>query len=561
MSVGAFDGAQRFSGSTLFSARSAGTAFSHKSWQGSSNTSRASGGSFGTLPSVYDEDTVPTTPASPRRSPVFLGFAKEPLIDEKTKPSSAIHSHWCFICPNPRVINTCDGWKRHMKEHETRYRCMPRGPIEYTPNGANCAFCGFRDPSQSHCDTHKAYPCANKSLEVRSYTRKLQLITHLKTRHISNVAELADHWKDTIDKKHFSCGFCVSHFHSLIDQLNHIDIAHYRLFQDVRDWDSNSVIRGLLLQPGVAESWRRILASHSGLAESDLRWDSSMIKRLQLKLELGHEPVEILAEAAFNGSTYDSSHQGEAGMVDNMGLSHQGGIAIHQPCPVTQATAPIQMSSSRSSTIDGEMLAPSIPHMGQSAWPWDVSNNSISFQRQHLPRDDSDVVEDNANMAVQYPYLDTNQNIMTGGGNYGTYPEPTLSTSWASAPGSNLTHPNNGMMCGYWPTTPILNPTNSSSLVPSQPKYQGLHSMGKVRPRYSNQDFLPNSAHKTAPLMQNPGLLVKSSFIGQPRKQPSRSKLKDHYDINTEADVDLDFDVLQRLMREEDGTRSEWRGR
>ena len=61
--------------------------------------------------------------------------------------------------------------------------------------------------------------------------------------------------------------------------------------------------------------------------------------------------------------------------------------------------------------------------------------------------------------------------------------------------------------------------------------------------------------------MQNSGLFAKPSLGNQPRKQPSRSKLKDYYDIDTDADIDLDMDFLQRLMREEGSMRSERRSR
>ena len=64
--------------------------------------------------------------------------------------------------------------------------------------------------------------------------------------------------------------------------------------------------------------------------------------------------------------------------------------------------------------------------------------------------------------------------------------------------------------------------------------------------------------------MQATGLfrgITPSSPPIRPTKQPSRTKLKDYYDIDTEADMDIDLDDIQYYMREEEHTRSEGRHR
>ena len=449
-----------------------------------------------------------------------------------------------------------------MKEHETRYRCMPKGPIEYTEDGALCAFCGFRNPSQRHCGTHMAFPCANRALEVRSYSRKPHFIIHLKTHDVSNGTELADRWRDTSDKKHYSCGFCISHFDSLIEQLNHIDIAHYRLFQHVRDWDPNKVIRGLLLQPGVFEAWRRILASHPALIESLLRWDLSVTKMLQSRLEVGNESADALAEMAFNESKYGSSCHGEVDTVNAVGLSRHGGVAAPTQTPVTLSSASIHSDLNADSVINGDMLTYPATRMEQPGI-WAVPNNPIPSHNYFSPRGGSDVPEEKAAIEVQRPDLDTSQRIMTSGSNDRTQPQQSLFTSWTSSEtlNSKLTDPNGVMMGEYWQTAPILNPSNSPSIVSSEPTYQIQHSVRKGLARYTSQEVPPNLAQKVLPLIQSSAAFAKRSSIGQSRKEPSRSKLKDHYDINTEADIDLDMDFLQHIMREDDSTRSELRSR
>ena len=108
------------------------------------------------------------------------------------------------------MFTTCDGWKRHMKEHETRYPCMPQGREIYTAQGPECVLCGDLNPDERHYSLHKILPCSIKPLAARSYTRKSHLITHLKTHGISDGFALAEEWRDTLDKKYFSCGFCLA---------------------------------------------------------------------------------------------------------------------------------------------------------------------------------------------------------------------------------------------------------------------------------------------------------------------------------------------------------------
>lgn len=440
---------------------------------------------------------------------------------------------------------------------------MPRGPIEYSADGARCAFCGLRDPNENHCDAHKAFPCANRSLDVRSYTRKLHLITHIKTHHTTDNAELANRWRDTVNKKHFSCGFCISHFHSLIEQLNHIDVAHYRLFQHVRDWDSNKVIRGLLLQPGVEESWQHMLASRPDLIETLLRWDLSVIKNLQLRLELSDESADTLAELAFNESTYDWRPHNEVEIDDTAGSSSHGDATTPQQHTESQPVAPVQYNSNESSVLDEDMMTSSALHTERSGWPWVVQNHSISHENDFLSRGDSEVTDGGVRMEIQHPYSNSSQSFIEKGGNHRIQPLTNPFCPWVSSRtlDSDLSAPNRVMAGECWQAAPILNPTNSSSLSSSQPFYPNHHGMGKVRAKLATQTPATASCHMPSSATKAPNLFVRPSPVIDPTTRPSRSKLKDYYDIDTEADMDLDLDVLQRLMRDEESTRSERRSR
>lgn len=197
-----------------------------------------------------------------------------------------------------------------MKEHETMYLCMPHGPVNATEMGPKCAFCDTLFPDQAHINSHNAISCAGKP---RRYTRKVNLARHLETHGVLNGSALAEDWRVTPKKRFFSCGFCLSLFYTISDQLNHID-NHFRHSEDITNWNFNKVVRGLLLQPGVDASWRTLSAEY---VSSGFSWDSSLHKDLQMRLELSEESAEALAVAAFNESVYDDSH----GLDDDPGLT------------------------------------------------------------------------------------------------------------------------------------------------------------------------------------------------------------------------------------------------
>lgn len=191
--------------------------------------------------------------------------------------SSDRHQHWCFICENPRPILTCDGWKRHMREHETKYPCL--------------ACKSQKDPS--HAD-------------VPMFTRKVNLVDHLE-RHI-NLHETVDVdcWRQTQKIKFYSCGFCTCLFERLIEYLNHIDGQHFKHHETIQQWDTDKVILGLLRQPLVEDAWRRTLVSYSISERQSFTWDLDATRDLQHRLEISEESPEVLATSALMASTYGS---------------------------------------------------------------------------------------------------------------------------------------------------------------------------------------------------------------------------------------------------------------
>ena len=222
------------------------------------------------------------------------------------------HLHWCVVCDKPREIKTCDGFKRHMREHETRFYCMLNGPVVDTENGPKCAFCNVLSPDPEHLGTHNIALCMNKSPADRSYSRKELLTKHLKHHGILEASTLADQWRFTINKKYFACGFCGSYYDSLVEQMNHIDAMHYMFSENITSWDSNKAIRGLLSQPGMKDCWQTLLATNPYLQASSLTWKPTLAKALQTRLEQSEETTEILFTAAIDQSNYGRSDPGFA---------------------------------------------------------------------------------------------------------------------------------------------------------------------------------------------------------------------------------------------------------
>ena len=454
-----------------------------------------------------------------------------------------------------------------MKEHETRYPCMPQGCEMHTVQGPMCVLCGLLEPDEQHYDSHKILPCSNKGLNARSYTRKCHLINHLKSHGVPDGSALAERWRSTVTKKFFSCGFCIACFHTHTDQLNHIDSAHYKTHQHISEWNADKIIIGLLLQPGVQKAWRQILTSHAPCNEMGFQWNPVRVKSLQLRLEKSEEPSETLALAAFNESTYHGRQDTQVDSLPVAGFSHQN-LNVPQHMPRNQAPAfPVRMDLSlNQSSVYGNGL---VNNPLQSFHPT-VQSNSVN---QHIP----------GILRTGYPSYQNNSSqvmMMTDGpqGFHSIQPEfpssssnvGTSSRALSNTPSnwsfSNLSDAHGGQL------------TMSSSLVPDarwqaslSHKSLAYHSGNKQNNDPSRNHIITATQLTSSDLdkASSPWNQVTSS-VGhnspcslprQPTKQPSRTKLKDHYDIDTEADMDLDLDFLQYVMRDDENTRSEMRGR
>ena len=557
-------------GSSHFPVQRAAAASTRGTWRGSSNTSRSSSNSRGHSAVIYDRCISPSTQRTSCSSGTFLELPRDELSNHEnaaTPPVIGAHTHWCFVCESPRKFATCDGWKRHMKEHETRYPCMPQGREIYTVQGPMCVLCGLLDPDEQHFDSHKILSCSHKGLNARSYTRKCHLVNHLKSHGIPDGSALAEQWRNTVTKKFFSCGFCIACFHTHTDQLNHIDSAHYKMHRHISEWNADRIIIGLLLQPGVQKAWQQILTLHTPCNELGFHWNPVRIKSLQLRLEKSEEPSDILALAAFNESTYHWTQDTQVDSLPIVGFPHQG-LNVPQHMPHHQAQAsPVRMNfSPNQSSLYGNGL---VNNPLQPYYPTERSN----LVNQHNPgvlRSSSPSYQNNSSQvmmmtdrpqgfhSIQPEFPSSSSNVWPS--------SRALSNKPSNWPISNLSDLHGGQM------------TMSSSLVPDGHWQASLSHKSLADHSGNNYNNDPSrnrsitASQLTSSDLDKPSspLSQVTSCIGhqspcslprQPTKQPSRTKLKDHYDINTEADMDLDLDFLQYVMRDEETTRSERRGR
>ena len=535
--------------------------------QGSSNTSRSSASSFGASASLNDNGTSPSTQRSSFSRGTFLDLSGDPSIDETAaaQPGAGGHTHWCFVCEHHRAYTTCDGWKRHMKEHETRYPCMPHGREIYTTHGPECVLCGDLYPDEKHYTLHNIQSCSTKSLAARSYTRKSHLINHLKTHGISDGSAFAEDWRDTLDKKYFSCGFCVACFHSLADQLNHIDNFHYKKYQHISAWESNKVILGLLLQPGVRESWRNILAVHPQLNELRFRWSPAVFKNLQLRLQKSEETGETLALAAFNESNYDWTQETQDESMSLAGFTNQDPNSNNNVPMIRSQALPAQMlfGPDQSTIYDEELMTPPL-RVQNPAWrsiATDHLNPSVPVTNptRHQNNSSREMVMTNRpsnQRDLQFGLPSSSSNGWAPPGSpHHTHLQGSISTPSDTHDGQSSV-PSSLPANGNWQAS---SPSKSLAAYPGRQDNSGA---GRTRTTVAIQPTTSSFNSLMSPLTQAPTFPSRSdpsSLPVRPTKQPSRTKLKDYYDIDTEADMDIDLDDIQYYMREEGHTRSEGR--
>ena len=288
---------------------------------------------------------------------------------------------------------------------------MPDGPVTQSRHGRSCALCNERDPGPEHLAWHNIVLCTGGLKGPLRKSRKGDMMKHLALHKVSGSASavLAEKWRVDLNKKAFSCGFCVTIFSSITDRSNHIDNEHWKCGQTMSAWDLSNVIRGLLLRPEVEAAWQDILRLNPYLVESSLRWRLPFADGLQLRLEMGEETGVVLARAALELSSYGlkvSSHAGptcvtksETTFVDSSNPAtwdlvatpttapprsmYNTATSIFPPGAVSSRVRPglsplydmnvsnTGLHASRGSLAQHGLA--SFPDAAQSAWPWNQS--------------------------------------------------------------------------------------------------------------------------------------------------------------------------------------------
>ena len=286
---------------------------SHHLRRPSTNPSLRSSNSSLAPSTVFSSNSSYGTP----RSSLGHGTSLPELPEGIAYNDESGHAHWCTYGEHLKPTGTCEGWKRHEREHETAYVCMPNGPVESTQNGPVCALCRKADPDTNHLARHNISICDGKFIKK---SRKTDMIKHLRQHRVHSKAggALADQWRRGFNKKYFSCGLCVMIFFSIIERSNHIDNEHWKKNQDMGAWELSNSIRGLLLEPEVQAAWRDLLGSDPHLIESDLRWEMPLAEGLQFRLEMGGEPGPLIARAALELSNYQLLRPNQEALMATM---------------------------------------------------------------------------------------------------------------------------------------------------------------------------------------------------------------------------------------------------
>ena len=480
----------------------------------------------GTSTSFYGYSTGYSTPVSSYAPTSSYPSSLNEISSEGPRSfplTSAGHPHGCPICLKDRSIGTCDGWKRHMKEHETLYPCNV------------CAASG----------------------KTRSYSRKINLLRHLETHGFSNDASstLADTWKKTHEKKYFGCGFCVFVCTSLTEQLNHIDSEHFRNFRSISEWDTNKVIRGLLMQSDLSLIMQNLLGQPFGTSEN-LSWHPSIVHELQLRLQESNETTEDLARITVLHIDWDltARNTNEPTSALSFGNTCQDAPALtsshHQIGTVndnhrlwTDLASPCRLTSTQHLQHH--------QHSVQSAAPSHVSLNVVNHQLELFngqPNRARSNVNDHQQMNLPIESSSQSNNDHTQGTRHSLLP------TWENRALRNVDERLNESVPdakkisinGACPSTPFAGPINSTTtLCSTNPSYQ--HPVPSSVPRAAALgEELPPSTCSSGPTVARV-----LSLNAQLKKHRSRKKLVSHYGA-----PDLDFEELQYLMRDDDRSRS-----
>ncbi|KAI8686786.1 C2H2-type domain-containing protein [Fusarium sp. Ph1] len=128
-------------------------------------------------------------------------------------------------------------WSRHEKSLHLNlqgWRCAPFGGTVMSPvTGRNhCAYCHLADPAPSHLEMHAHGSCQTRE---HMYTRKDQLIQHLRRVHRVHDVPMINSWKVEMPPVSSRCGFCNAQMHNWSERVDHV-AEHFRKGKTMKEW-------------------------------------------------------------------------------------------------------------------------------------------------------------------------------------------------------------------------------------------------------------------------------------------------------------------------------------
>lgn len=255
--------------------------------------------------------------------PLPQDFPESTLATRESRSSihGARHERWCTTREHKTPFTTYRGFAKHENEHDTHYVFLPKGPVESTQWGQQCALCGEPDPSEEHLQYHGILKYAGLLGPPTIRSRKGNFEELLKRHKTSNekIKELLHKWRTVRKKKAYSCGFCITMFRTLSDRTSHIDREHYAQGKHVSDWNDTFVIKGLLLQQDVKEECLKYFQPvDPTVVETEISWPPSVIEDLQLRLALREEAAQILAIDVFRQASNRGAFPPRSNVVSDL---------------------------------------------------------------------------------------------------------------------------------------------------------------------------------------------------------------------------------------------------
>ena len=224
------------------------------------------------------------------------------LQESHSSKHGSRHNRWCTTREHLNVFSTHHGFAKHENEHDNSYVFLPHGPIEDTRWGPQCALCETTNPDKAHLQSHDILEYDGWLGKPITRSRKANFEELLKKHKASDAKSkiLPKKWRVIRNKKAYSCGFCISIFEKLPDRTKHIDREHYAKGWHIDDWNDTYVIKGLLLQQDLKQECLNLFQVDPTVMETRITWPPSVIKDLQLRLELREESAKDLAMHVFN---------------------------------------------------------------------------------------------------------------------------------------------------------------------------------------------------------------------------------------------------------------------